>query len=198
MDGGCVGYTRSLADRLTDVGSGAHNLVTVDGRLRFVPRAGAMSPTVAAAPVAAWRESSPSLDAPEVRLRLSWRDPVAGAVDHDRRFVVVGGSAPSLTVEDVLGLERGSPLVLRWLVAPRWRVSVRGSEVVATSADPARTVSVTFGVDGGAFDGAPVATTERFSPRYGERASLTAITVRIAAAQAVRLTSRFVLKSGAA
>ena len=198
VDGGCIGYTRSLADRLTDVGSGAHNLITVDGRLRFVLRAGAMSPTVAAAPVAIWCDSTPSIDTPEVRLRLSWRDPVAGAVDHDRRFVVIGGSAPSLTVEDVLGLERGAPLVLRWLVAPRWRVSVRGSEVVATSADPALTVRITFGVDGGTFDGAPVATTERFSPRYGERTSLTAITVRVAAAQTIRLTSRFVLTSSAA
>lgn len=196
VDGGCVGYTRSLADRLVDIGSGAHNLVTVDGRLRFLPRAGAMSPTVAAAPTALVTAAA---TAPaRLDLALAWRDSVAGAVRHTRRLAVEDDASPALNVVDEVELDSAAPLTLRWLVGPDWRVTIDGDKRVAMTHRDGRCVRALFTVEGGGPAAPPALATERFSPRYGERGSLTAVTVRTAAATKVRVTSRFTVVAGGA
>lgn len=185
VDAGCFAYTRNPVERLRDMSSAAHNLVLVDGRSRFRPKPGSMSPTVADAPV----PSDAHLHDGMFELRLDWIDAVAGAVRHGRT-VGIEAESGSLRVVDDVRVATAAPLQLLWHVAPGWQVqaSEGGFRLEAKDADATMRLDVTC--EGGAC-GPAVLSTARFSPRYGAWEHLTTISIPVRKTSSVRLVSQF-------
>ena len=199
VDGGCYSYTRSLEERLRDISSASHNLVTVGGRRRFLPRPGAMSPTVAWAPIATVEPSVAdglsSADESRLEISLRWTDEVAGVVHHRRRVTLGAGGrggAPALMVDDKVELERDAPLCVRWHFAPAWTLEAESETVVlARHVDGVDQVRVAFDLVRGRAPLRLALAPFRFSGRYGERESATVIELTLLPAASVRVRSRF-------
>lgn len=187
VDAGCFAYTRSANERLHDLSSAAHNVVVVDGRSRFRPRAGSMSPTVADAPVPHSVSALPH----GVEIEVAWEDSVVGRVVH-RRTIQLTNDLRGVQIEDRCRMALPAPLMLRWHIGPDWVPEV-GPDLVTLRHRTLRRVVVLYSHAEGATLGAYSSTTSRFSPRYGARELLHSLAARTSAASDILVRTRLQL-----
>jgi hypothetical protein len=196
VEAGCYAYTRSPEERITDLVSTSHNLVTIGESQRFVPRAGSISFTVADAPVAA--ATFDDADQRSVRIVLSWVDTHVGAVQHSRRLAIDDGAIPTLEVVDELDLERACDVMVRWHFAPGWQLTllpdgrvraVREGSNVCVEAELAQASGVIPEIRLGDY---------RFSGLYGARERAAYVTATATESRNPMLTSIFRLRRVAA
>jgi hypothetical protein len=189
VEAGCYAYTRSAAERLVDIASSSHNTVTVGENLRFVPRAGSISPNVARAPIATARPAR-TAEAARLHLALAWDDAAAGRVRHERTITMRGGREPVLEIEDVLVFERPTSAVVRWHLAPCWTADVAGATArLSHGCGAAIVVEATIATDRP--DRPLLVEPYRHSPAYGRREEAARLVLATSRATSHRVVSTF-------
>jgi hypothetical protein len=184
VEGGCYAYTRDHGERLRDISSAAHNLVTIGERNRFTPTAGSISPTVSAAPVSAvgeWED--------EIVLETSWSDPLAGAIRHIRAMNFGDRLPAEFSIRDDVRFEGEHDVAIRWHFAPAWRVTRDSDDVVLTHSE--RPLRVRCRFDAGGSAARLVVESFRYSPIYGSALQGTVVAHVIRARDAARHLTTF-------
>lgn len=186
VDQGCHSYTRSRAERSSDISSAAHNLVLIGGRSRFPATEGSIGATARLAPVGSVLETSEDNEGFTIALATNWNDLRAGSVEHRRTLIVRRAARPfpgwQIDCVDEVVSERADELTVLWHFAPDWTVSIHDGaaefehpqlrcalEVSSTSANPPTFACATY----------------RFAPVYGSAVAATLVRVTIAPSRSV-------------